>query len=133
MNRLTQIAWLVLCVLLSQSSALAADISADYTQGPGGYYRKSDRSGPYSLNQDGTATLIGVPVPLNVRTMPFQRLHVDIIHGWSGDQMIGGGVTAQTLSSATVLVKRSRGALLLSAGPFETAPSTALTIRIICN
>lgn len=58
---------------------------------------------------------------------------VDIIHGWVGDQMIGGGVTAQTNSSATVLVKRSRGTLLLTTGPFETAPSTALTIRVICN
>jgi hypothetical protein len=58
---------------------------------------------------------------------------VDIIHGWVGDQMTGGGVTSQTLSGATVLVKRSRGTLLLTSGPFETAPSTALTIRVICN
>lgn len=58
---------------------------------------------------------------------------IDVIHGWSGDQMVGGGVTAQTNSSATVLVKRSRGTLLLTSGPFETAPSTALTIRVICN
>lgn len=58
---------------------------------------------------------------------------VDIIHGWVGDQMTGGGVTSQSLSGATVLVKRSRGTLLLTSGPFETAPSTALTIRIICN
>jgi len=47
--------------------------------------------------------------------------------------MVGGGVTGQTNSSATVLVKRSRGTLLLTSGPFETAPSTALTIRVICN
>lgn len=58
---------------------------------------------------------------------------VDVIHSWVGDQMIGGGVTAQTNSSATVLVKRSRGTLLLTSGPFETAPSTPLTIRVICN
>lgn len=58
---------------------------------------------------------------------------VDIIHGWVGDQMTGGGVTAQTNSGASVLVKRSRGTLLLTSGPFETAPNTALTIRVICN
>jgi hypothetical protein len=47
--------------------------------------------------------------------------------------MVVGGVTAQTLSGATVAVKRSRGTLLLTAGPFEPAPSTAVTIRVICN
>ena len=58
---------------------------------------------------------------------------VDIIPTWSGDQMIVGGVTAQTLSGATVAVKRSKGTLLLAAGPFEPAPSTPVTIRVICN
>lgn len=59
---------------------------------------------------------------------------MDVILSWAGEQMIAGGVTAQSLSGATVLVKRSRGTLLLTAGPFETAPSgTALTIRVICN
>lgn len=47
--------------------------------------------------------------------------------------MIVGGVTAQSLVGATVAVKRSRGALLLTAGPFEPAPSTPITIRVICN
>ncbi|WP_238192097.1 hypothetical protein [Methylobacterium frigidaeris] len=55
-----------------------------------------------------------------------------MILGWSGTQMIAGGVTAQTSSSATVAVMRSRGTLLLTAGPFEVAPSTAITIRVIC-
>ncbi|WP_227441005.1 MULTISPECIES: hypothetical protein [unclassified Methylobacterium] len=47
--------------------------------------------------------------------------------------MIVGGVTAQTLSGATVAVKRSKGTLLLTDGPFEPAPSTPVTIRVICN
>lgn len=58
---------------------------------------------------------------------------VDIIPTWSGNQMIVGGVTAQTLSGATVAVKRSKPTLLLTDGPFEPAPSTAVTIRLICN
>lgn len=58
---------------------------------------------------------------------------VDIIPTWSGNQMIVGGVTAQTLSGATVAVKRSKGTLLLTDGPFEPAPSTPVTIRVICN
>jgi hypothetical protein len=44
-----------------------------------------------------------------------------------------GGVISQTLTGATVAAKRSRGTLLLTAGPFEPAPSTAVTIRVICN
>jgi hypothetical protein len=58
---------------------------------------------------------------------------VDVILGWAGTQMISGGVTAQTLTGATVAVMRSRGTLALSSGPFEAAPNTALTIRVICN
>ncbi|MBY0396768.1 MAG: hypothetical protein K2X91_09910 [Thermoleophilia bacterium] len=59
---------------------------------------------------------------------------VDVILGWSGDQMIAGGVISQSLSGATVAVKRSRGTLLAQSGPFETAPpGTALAIRVICN
>ncbi|WP_232629211.1 hypothetical protein [Methylobacterium sp. Leaf118] len=58
---------------------------------------------------------------------------VDVIPTWAGDQMVIGGVVSQTLSGATVAAKRSRGALLLSAGPFEAAPNTAIQIRVICN
>lgn len=47
--------------------------------------------------------------------------------------MVVGGVTSQTLSGATVAAKRSRGTLLLTAGPYEPAPSTPITIRVICN
>lgn len=58
---------------------------------------------------------------------------VDVIPTWSGDQMIIGGVTSQTLSGATIAVKRSKGTLLLAAGPFEPAPSTPVQVRVICN
>ncbi|WP_455986092.1 hypothetical protein [Methylorubrum extorquens] len=48
--------------------------------------------------------------------------------------MIAGGVQTKTLAGAVVLVKRSRGTLLLNSSPFETAPSgTPLTVRVICN
>ena len=42
---------------------------------------------------------------------------IEVVTGWSGDQMIAGGVTAQMLTGATALVKRSRGTLLLTSGP----------------
>ncbi|MEG9501355.1 MAG: hypothetical protein MIN69_05740 [Methylorubrum extorquens] len=59
---------------------------------------------------------------------------VDPFIGWSGDQMISGGVTSKSLSGATVLVKRSRAVLLATNSAFETAPpGTLLTVRVICN
>lgn len=62
--------------------------------------------------------------------MPF----VDPIIGWSGEQMIAGGVTSKSLSGATVLVKRSRAVLLATNSAFETAPvGTPLSVRVICN
>jgi hypothetical protein len=57
-----------------------------------------------------------------------------VIPAWSGQQYVGGGVTAQSLSGATVQGMISRATLLLSAGPFQVAPAgTNLTVRIICN
>lgn len=59
---------------------------------------------------------------------------VQVIPTWAGAQYVGGGVTAQTLSGATVQGMTSRATLLLSTGPFQTAPSgTAITVRVICN
>lgn len=59
---------------------------------------------------------------------------IEVITGWSGDQMVSGGVTAQTLNGCTVLVKVSRGTLALSTGPFQTAGSgVSVTIRAIGN
>jgi hypothetical protein len=61
-----------------------------------------------------------------------------VIPTWVGDTIILGGVTAQTLSGATVIAKRSRGTLLLTAGPFEAAipnvimPTVPVTVRVIC-
>jgi hypothetical protein len=43
------------------SAAIGADVGASYSQGPGGYFRKDDRSGPYSIDSNGNATLIGAP------------------------------------------------------------------------
>jgi len=57
-------------------------------------------------------------------------LDIRINPTWVSDQYVGGGVTAKTLTGCTVLVKRSKGTLLLAAGPFETAPSTAVTIVV---
>lgn len=58
---------------------------------------------------------------------------VQVIPGWSGQQYVGGGVTAQTLSSATVQVMISRATLLLSAGPFQAAGAgIPATIRMMC-
>ncbi|WP_156647963.1 hypothetical protein [Methylobacterium sp. Leaf88] len=55
-----------------------------------------------------------------------------MITTWNGDVMITGGVTSQTLSGATLLVKRSK-VVVLGGLPFENAPSTPITIRVICN
>lgn len=59
---------------------------------------------------------------------------IEVITGWSGDQMVSGGVTSQTLNGCTVLAKISRGTLALSTGPFQTAGSgVSVTIRAIGN
>lgn len=58
---------------------------------------------------------------------------VQVITGWFAQQFVGGGVTAQTLSSATVQGMISRGTLLLTSGPFQAAPAgTSITVRVIC-
>lgn len=62
-----------IAMLLANGAVMGGDVSGEYTQGPGGYYRKSDRSGPYAVSPDGTATLLGVAPPLNVMAMPFVR------------------------------------------------------------
>lgn len=57
---------------------------------------------------------------------------VDVITGWSGDQMVAGGVTQQSVSGCKVAVKVSRGTLLLTAGPFQTAGAgVSITVRAI--
>lgn len=57
---------------------------------------------------------------------------VDVIPTWLGDQMITGGVTTQTLSGATVAVKRSRGTLLATNSAFETpGAGVSVIVRVI--
>lgn len=65
---------------------------------------------------NGTATITFSPAFTTAPT-------VIIRSGWSNDQYVGGGVTAVSATGCTVLVKRSRGTLLLTTGPFETAPA----------
>lgn len=55
-----------------------------------------------------------------------------VVDGWNGEQQVTGMVTATTATTATVAVRRSRGALLLSSGPFEIAPAgTVVMIEVI--
>lgn len=55
-----------------------------------------------------------------------------IIEGWSGAQMICGAVTSTAVGSCVVQGMVSRATLLLSAGPFTTAPSgTVVTVAVI--
>ncbi len=56
---------------------------------------------------------------------------VDVIDGWSGDQQVTGGVISASRTGCTVAVKKSRGTLALSTGPFETAINTPITVRCI--
>ena len=61
---------------------------------------------------------------------------IDVIQGWIGDQEVGGGVVAgsATKTGCNVLVKVSRGTLLLTSGPFQTAgDGVSVTVRAIGN
>lgn len=59
---------------------------------------------------------------------------VQVIPGWIGDQIITGGVTAVTKTGCTVQAKVSRGTLLLTSGPFQTAGAGLnVTVRAIGN
>jgi hypothetical protein len=93
-------------------------------QGPAGTPRRVERY-TANANASGVATFAWPACSV--------APDVQVIISWSGDQMVAGGVTAQTLSGATVIVKRSRGTLLATNSAFETAPSgTPVTIRVIC-
>lgn len=61
---------------------------------------------------------------------------IDVIDGWSGDQMLTGAVIPGTESKTgcQVQVMLSRGALLLTSGPFQKAGSSvSITVRAIGN
>ena len=96
---------------------------------------KGDTGAPKRVERYTATSSASLTAPVATFTWPActSTPDVDIIPTWSGDQMIVGGVTAQTLSGAAVAVKRSKGTLLLAAGPFQPAPSTPVTIRVICN
>lgn len=48
-------------VLALGAPALAQTQNSEYAQGPGGYYRKDDGSGPYAIRSDGAVFLRGGP------------------------------------------------------------------------
>lgn len=95
-------------------------------KGPAGTPKRIERY-TAATNASGVATFTWSPA---FTAAP----DVQVIDGWSGDQMLTGGVATATLTGATVNVKRTRATLLLSAGPFETAPSgVSITVRAMGN
>jgi len=74
-------------------------------------------------NASGVGTITFAPAFTEVPKVVVQD-------GWAGTQMICGAASA-TLTGATVTLMRSRATLLLSAGPFESAPNTAFKILVI--
>lgn len=52
---------------------------------------------------------------------------------WVGGQMVSPAATTVTTTTCTLTVMRSKATLLLTAGPFEVAPSTPFTIVAIGN
>jgi hypothetical protein len=61
---------------------------------------------------------------------------IDVIDGWSGDQMVTGAVVAGTAAKTgcQVQVMVSRGTLLLTSGPFQKAAAgVSITVRAIGN
>jgi len=51
-----------------------------------------------------------------------------VIDGWNGEQQITGMVVSTTTTTASVAVRRSRGSLLLSNGPYEIAPAGSVVM-----
>jgi hypothetical protein len=81
-------------------------VGGAYVQGPGGYYRKDDRSGPYSIDSSGQATFIGA----TSRAAPLMTTS-STVHGSPQDLGLlfkGETVTVQlgitTAKTATVLL-----------------------------
>ena len=80
---------------------------------------KGDTGAPKRVERYTATSSASLTAPVATFTWPActSTPDVDIIPTWSGDQMIVGGVTAQTLSGAAVAVKRSKGTLLLGRRP----------------
>lgn len=98
------------------------------TPGPTGAPKRIERFSGVT-NSSGIATIVFSPA---FEATP----DVDVVQGWIGDQEVGGGVVAGTLTKTgcNVLVKISRPTLLLSSGPFQTAGAgVPVTVRAIGN
>lgn len=87
------------------------------------------------------ARFTGTTVSTGVATITFSPAFdtvpdIDVIDGWSGDQMVTGAVVAgsATKSGCQVQVMLSRGTLLLTSGPFQKAgPGVSVTVRAIAS
>lgn len=75
-------------------------------------------------NASGVGTITFSPAFAAVPTVIPQQT-------WVSGQMVSPGVTAVTTTGCTLAVMRSKATLLLTAGPFEVAPSTAFSIVAI--
>lgn len=96
--------------------------------GPKGDAGAPKRIERFSGTVAGAAGLATIPFSPAFAAPPLVR----VVEGWLGDQLISGSATAVTAAGATVAVKRSRGTLLLTSGPFEPAPAgTAVTVEAI--
>lgn len=71
----------------------------------------------------GTVATAGSPVAVTFsRAFAVAPTLLDITT-WSADQMVASAAASLSTTGAQVVVKRSRGTLLLTAGPFENAPA----------
>lgn len=61
MKRFLRTALLGLAIVGSYTAAFGADVGQGMSQGPGGYYDPTDRSGPYAIGADGVRRLRGGP------------------------------------------------------------------------
>ncbi len=91
--------------------------------GPAGTPRRVETYSGTS-NGSGVGTVTFSPAFAAVPTILPQQT-------WVGGQMVSPGVTAVTTTGCTLAVMRSKAALLLTAGPFEVAPSTAFSLVAI--
>lgn len=63
-----------------------------------------------------------------------QAPDIDVVQTWIGTQMVQGGVVSQTFTGCKVQGMVSRGTLLLTSGPFQTAGGgIPITIRVMGN
>lgn len=72
----------------------------EYIDGPGGYYNVTDKSGPYAIADDGTATLIGGGSGGSSGGLTNAQLRaeaLDVHPGFSA----GGNLTVKTSSAGT--------------------------------